>query len=61
MVVLNSYEARNNLCALIRLAEAGEQIYIARRGLPIVQLVPCSDVPAQFQPQEASSNDCQIS
>jgi len=39
MTVVNIQEAKTNLSKLLVLAEQGEQVFIARRGETIVQLV----------------------
>ena len=37
---VNIHEAKTNLSKLIRLAEAGEEVIIARDGVPVVRLMP---------------------
>lgn len=37
---VNIHEAKTNLSKLIRLAEAGEEVIIARDGVPVVRLTP---------------------
>jgi prevent-host-death family protein len=39
---INILDAKNQLSQLIRSVEAGKQVLIARRGQPVVQLVPVS-------------------
>ncbi|MGH8114609.1 MAG: type II toxin-antitoxin system Phd/YefM family antitoxin [Rhodanobacteraceae bacterium] len=36
----NILEAKNNLSQLIKAAQAGEEVVIAKRGEPVVRLVP---------------------
>ena len=38
--MFNVLEARNNLSSLVARAEAGEEIVIARRGVPVAKIVP---------------------
>ncbi|MBK7217557.1 MAG: type II toxin-antitoxin system Phd/YefM family antitoxin [Candidatus Promineofilum sp.] len=40
----NIHEAKTNLSKLIRLAEAGEEVIIARDDVPIVRLMPVVEV-----------------
>ena len=40
MLTVSSYEAKTNLAALLRRAEAGETITITRRGVEIADLIP---------------------
>ena len=48
-MTLSVAEARDRLSELMRLAEAGESVEIARyNGMPVVRLVPCR--PARPQP-----------
>ena len=42
----NTLEARNQLSKLIDAAEAGEEVIIARRGKPVVRLVPIASEPS---------------
>lgn len=42
---MNIYEAKNQLSKLIALAEAGEDVIIARNGEPAVRLVPVGKLP----------------
>ena len=37
---VNVLEAKNQLSQLIRLAQAGDDVIIANRGTPMVQLIP---------------------
>jgi len=39
MVRVNILEARNQLSQLLKLAESGEEVIIAKRGIPIARLV----------------------
>ena len=39
-VMVNVYEAKTQLSDLLKRAEAGEDIVIARAGTPVVRLVP---------------------
>jgi len=45
-------EARSTLADLVVRAERGEEIVIARRGAPVVRLVPVAAVIPVLQPQE---------
>ncbi len=45
METVNIYEAKNQLSKLIALAEAGEDVIIARNGTPAVRLVPVAKLP----------------
>ena len=40
MKLVNVYEARGQFSKLLDEAEAGEEIVIARNGMPVVRLVP---------------------
>lgn len=40
MTIVNMHAAKTQLSALIKRAEAGEHILIARHGVPAVRLVP---------------------
>jgi prevent-host-death family protein len=40
MVVINTYEAKTKLSALLKRAQRGEDIVIAQAGVPIARLVP---------------------
>lgn len=40
---VNIHEAKTNLSKLIRLAEAGEEVIIARDDVPVVKLTPVAD------------------
>lgn len=44
-VVYNVQEAKNQLSRILRRAEKGEEVVIARDGNPIVRLVPVSAPP----------------
>ncbi len=41
MTVVNVHEAKTQLSRLLAQAEAGEEVVIARRGVPVVRLVAC--------------------
>jgi prevent-host-death family protein len=41
MKTVNIREAKTQLSRLIRSAEAGEEVVIARAGVPVAKLVPC--------------------
>jgi prevent-host-death family protein len=41
-VQVNILEAKNRLSALIKAAQAGEDVVIANRGAPVVRLVPAA-------------------
>ena len=66
MAVFNMHDAKTNLSDLVARAEAGEEIVIARRNLPVVKLLPLpapdtqpSDPAAQpgFDPFEHAPDD----
>lgn len=38
--VFNMHEAKTKLSKLVELAEAGQEVHIARNGVPVVQLTP---------------------
>jgi len=40
MVQVNMHEAKTRLSQLVRLAEQGQRVVIARGGVPVVELVP---------------------
>jgi prevent-host-death family protein len=40
MTIVNIYEAKAQLSALISQAERGEEVVIARAGRPVIRLVP---------------------
>jgi len=40
MTTINTHAAKTQLSALIKRAHAGEQILIARHGVPVARLVP---------------------
>jgi prevent-host-death family protein len=40
MAIVNTYEAKAKLSALVRRARNGEEIVIAQAGVPMVRLVP---------------------
>jgi prevent-host-death family protein len=40
---VNILEAKNRLSQLIKSAQAGEEVIIANRGVPVVRLVPAED------------------
>ncbi len=40
MVIVNVHEAKTNLSRLLKRAEAGEDIVIARNGKPVARLTP---------------------
>ncbi len=40
MATVNVHEAKTNLSRLLKQAEAGEEVVIARNGKPIARLVP---------------------
>lgn len=41
MPTVNVHQAKTQLSRLLAQAEAGEEVVIARRGDPVVRLVPC--------------------
>ncbi len=41
MPTVNVHQAKTHLSRLLAQAEAGEEVVIARRGEPVVRLVPC--------------------
>lgn len=46
MAQINVYEAKTTLSRLIERARQGEEIVIARAGIPMVRLVPVDPTPA---------------
>lgn len=38
--VVNTHEAKSRLSELIRLAEAGNEVIVARNGRPVAKLIP---------------------
>jgi prevent-host-death family protein len=48
-VIVNMHAAKTNLSELIKRALAGEEIVIARDGLPVAQLVPVDRNPPRRQ------------
>ena len=51
--IVNMHEAKTRLSALVALAEAGEEVIIARDGKPAVRLIPvraAQDVPQRPKP-----------
>ena len=42
-MIVNIFEARNRLSALVRAARAGESVVIANRGKPVARLVPIEE------------------
>ena len=44
---MNIYEAKYQLSKLIAMAQAGEEVIIARNGEPAVQLVPVAALPSR--------------
>jgi len=51
---VNILEAKNKLSQLVKLAQAGEEVVIANRGVPAVRLVP-ADKPAAAEPPIGSA------
>jgi len=47
---VNILEAKTQLSRLVKAARAGEEVIIARDGVPAVRLVPVDAVPAARQP-----------
>ena len=47
MKVVNIHEAKATLSELVRLAEAGEEVVLARRNKPVVRLLPIVSAPTQ--------------
>lgn len=47
---VNILDAKNQLSQLVKRAQAGEEIVIANRGLPVVRLVPVSAAEAAGEP-----------
>lgn len=43
--VVNTYEAKSRLSELIREAEAGVEVIVARNGRPVVKIVPWQPEP----------------
>jgi prevent-host-death family protein len=49
-VISNLYEAKTNLSQLVDRAAAGEEIIIAKNGVPLARLVPLEARPARRVP-----------
>ncbi len=49
-IVSNLYEAKTNLSQLVDRAAAGEEIIIAKNGVPLARLVPLKVEPAPRTP-----------
>lgn len=49
-VVANLYEAKTNLSQLVDRAAAGEEIIIAKNGMPLARLVPLEARPVRRTP-----------
>lgn len=47
---VNILEAKNRLSQLIKSAQAGEEVIIANRGVPVVRLVPAENPTAPERP-----------
>ena len=45
MTTANMHEAKSRLSELVRMAEEGEEVILARGGRPVVKLVPVSPNP----------------
>ena len=52
---VNIHEAKTNLSKLIRLAEAGEEVIIARDDVPVVRLMPVIEAMPQRRAGGAAS------
>ena len=50
MVQVNVHEAKSQLSRLLAQVEAGEEVVIARNGVPVVRLVPTSRHAGKRQP-----------
>lgn len=48
--IVNTHEAKSRLSELIRLAEAGEEIIVARNGVFVARLVPWSSLEPVREP-----------
>lgn len=48
--LVNVYEAKTKLSALLAQVESGEDVIIARHGRPVAKLVPFTDKPVQRKP-----------
>jgi prevent-host-death family protein len=47
MIQVNMHEAKTRLSALVKLAEEGERVVIARDGVPVAEIVPHVAQPAR--------------
>lgn len=45
--IVNTHEAKSRLSELMRAAERGEEVIIARNGQPVVRLTPCAEQPVR--------------
>lgn len=43
METINILDARNNLSRLVSVASSGEEVVIAKRGVPVARLVPVDE------------------
>ena len=50
MVQVNVHEAKSQLSRLLKQVEAGEEVVIARNGVPVARLVPTSRQAGKRQP-----------
>jgi prevent-host-death family protein len=55
MKEIGTFEAKNQLSALLELVAQGEDIVITRHGRPVARLVPPEPVPAQGLAREAAA------
>ncbi|HEX7362132.1 MAG TPA: type II toxin-antitoxin system prevent-host-death family antitoxin [Bryobacteraceae bacterium] len=53
-------EAKNRLPELIRQAEAGDQVTISKRGIPVVEIVPKRNVPKRKRILGGLENEIKI-
>jgi prevent-host-death family protein len=45
---INMHEAKTHLSKLVMAVEDGEEIVIARKGVPVAKLVPATQAPKKF-------------
>jgi prevent-host-death family protein len=49
-VLVNTHEAKSRLSELIRMAESGDEVILARNGVMVARIVPWSPAPSERVP-----------
>ncbi len=52
---VNIHEAKTNLSKLLKKVKAGEEVVIAKAGVPVAKLVPYNAVPSRRAPGSAKN------